>query len=149
MAGQPARAYSWPPFEKDNEVGLRHGAFSKRRIEPVAAELIAGVLAERPDLQRFPEALAAWADSEARAWLLRDWLTERGMFGAGGASTEGALKWLIAFDKRAEAGRKALGLDPRSELGLVREAAEAEGAAFDLDALRERGRKALEAREAK
>jgi hypothetical protein len=148
MAGQPARGYSWPPFEKDNEVGLRHGAFSKRRIEPVAAELIVGVLAERPDLQRFPEALAAWADSEARAWLIRDYLNERGMFGAGGASTEGALKWLVAFDKRAEAGRKALGLDPRSELELRREATEAEASTLDLDALRQRGRKALEAREA-
>jgi hypothetical protein len=148
MAGQPARGYSWPPFEKDNEVGLRHGAFSKRRIEPVAAELIAGVLAERPDLQRFPEALAAWADSEARAWLLRDWLTEHGMF-TDGKTTEGTLKFLIQFDKRAEAGRVRLGLDPRSELELVREHAEAEGAAFDLDAVRQRGRRALDAREAK
>ena len=58
------------------------------------------------------------------------------------------MKWLIAFDKRAEAGRKALGLDPRSELELVREAAEAEASTFDLDALRQRGRKALDAREA-
>jgi hypothetical protein len=148
MAGQPARGYSWPPFETGNEVGLRHGAFSKRRFEPLARELIEGVLAEHPHLGRHPEALASWADSEARAWLLRDWLTERGMFDAGGASTEGALKWLIAFDKRAEAGRKALGLDPRSELELVREAAEAEASTFDLDALRQRGRKALDAREA-
>jgi hypothetical protein len=148
MAGQPARGYSWPPFQRNNQASLRHGAFSKRRFEPLARELIEGVLAEHPRLRRHPEALASWADSEARAWLIRDYLTEHGMFGRGGASTEGALKWLIAFDKRAEAGRKALGLDPRSELELVREAAEAEGAAFDLDALRRRGRKALEAREA-
>ena len=82
MAGQPARGYSWPPFETGNEVGLRHGAFSKRRFEPLARELIEGVLAEHPHLGRHPEALASWADSEARAWLLRDWLTERGMFDA-------------------------------------------------------------------
>jgi hypothetical protein len=148
MAGQQARGYSWPPFQRNNEVGLRHGAFSKRRFEPLARELIEGVLAEHPHLRRHPEALASWADSEARAWLIRDYLSERGMFGAGGASTEGALKWLVAFDKRAEAGRKALGLDPRSELELVREAAEAEASTFDLDALRRRGRAALDAREA-
>jgi len=84
MAGRPARGYSWPPFEKDNEVGLRHGAFSKRKIEPVAAELIEGVLAQYPHLRRHPEALASWADSGARAWLIRDDLSEHGMFGAGG-----------------------------------------------------------------
>jgi ribulose-5-phosphate 4-epimerase/fuculose-1-phosphate aldolase len=147
MAGQPARGYSWPPFQRNNQVGLRHGAFSKRRFEPLARELIEGVLAEHPHLGRHPEALASWADSEARAWLLRDWLTGHGMF-TEGKTTEGAIKFLIQFDRRAEAGRKALGLDPRSELELVREAAEAEASRFDLDALRERGRKALDAREA-
>lgn len=164
MAGQPRRRgrqgespHPWrddpslssrPPFEPGNEVSVRHGAFSRRRFEPLARELIAGVLEDRPDLARFPEALAAWADSEARAWLLRDWLTEQGMF-VDGETAEGCLRWLVQFDRRAEAGRIRLGLDPRSEMELVRAAAEAEASTFDLDALRAAGRKAIEARAAR
>jgi hypothetical protein len=164
MAGQPKRRTrrgevvkpwrvdpslsSRPPFAAGNEASLRHGAFSKRRFEPVAQELMAGVLEDRPDLGRYPEALAAWADSEARAWLLRDWLTEHGMF-IDGETAEGVLKWLVAFDKRAEAGRVRLGLDPRSEAELANAQADAERSVVDLDALRAAGREAIEARAAR
>lgn len=35
---KPARGYSWPPFEKDHTLSLRHGANSPRVVEPLAAE---------------------------------------------------------------------------------------------------------------
>jgi hypothetical protein len=51
------------------------------------------------------------------------------------------------FEKLATEGRATLGLDPRSEATLAKERAAAATLAVDLEALAERGRQALEARE--
>jgi len=40
--------------------------------------LTVGLLADRPDLAQFPEAVAAWATAEAQAALLRRHLAEVG-----------------------------------------------------------------------
>ncbi len=88
----PARAYSWPPFEVGNGAALNHGAFSPRVFEPVARELAAGLVAARPDLEPYAFAVAAWAEAEARAALLREHLTSRGMFDEHGAVREGPLR---------------------------------------------------------
>src|SRR5215207_2064540 len=61
--GGPARGYSWPAFEVGNWAGLRHGAVSPRRVDPLAAELVEGLLERRPDLADFPE--ATWAGGRA------------------------------------------------------------------------------------
>ena len=45
-------------------VSTRHGALSERKIDPIAATLAAELLADRPDLQRYPEAVAAWARAD-------------------------------------------------------------------------------------
>jgi hypothetical protein len=146
-SGLPARAYSWPPFAVGNRAALHHGAFSPRVFEPLARELAAGLLAARPALEPYGFAVAAWAEAEARAALLREHLASRGMFDEHGGVRDGPLRWLVQFEKRAEAGRRRLGLDPRSHAELLRERAEATRSVEDLGAVRQRGREALRSAE--
>jgi hypothetical protein len=138
-----------PDFEVGNTMALRHGARSPRTYGPLAQELAAGLLADRPDLEAFPEVVSAWADAEARADLLRRWLDDNGMFDDDGAPRSGTLKWLASFDKRAQELRTRLGLDPRSEAELAGVRAEASRQIVDLDAIRQRGREARIAADAR
>lgn len=146
--GGPARGYSWPPAEKGNTLALKHGTWSPRVYEPIAQELVAAVIDERPDLVSYRHAVEAWADAEARAALLREWISKPdvGMVDAEGEPRQGLLKWLVAFEKRAEAGRRRLGLDPRAHAELARQRVEAQRSAVDLDGLRERGSALVEQR---
>jgi hypothetical protein len=76
--GGPARGYRWEPFKVGNEVRLRHGARSERRVDPVAAELVEALLADRPDLAAYPEAVWGWARAEARCLLFAHWHAQVG-----------------------------------------------------------------------
>ncbi len=60
-SGIPARGYVRPPFTHGNLVRLTHGATTLRVYGPLATELAAGLLEDRPDLAAYPEAVAAWA----------------------------------------------------------------------------------------
>ena len=139
--GGPARGYSWPSAESGNTLALKHGAHSPRVYKPIAAELVTAVLNERQDLAPYRHAVEAWADAEGRAALLREHLAKDdvGMLDDQGEPREALLKWLVQFEKRAEAGRRRLGLDPRSHAELLRQRVEAQRSAVDLEALRERG----------
>jgi len=89
-SGIPARSAdrlsTRPPFAPGNAMHLTHGAKSPRVFLPLAERLSAGLLDDRPDLARFPETIAAWADAEARAGLLREWLADRSMFDGAGTT---------------------------------------------------------------
>jgi hypothetical protein len=146
--GGPARGYSWPPARAGNTLALKHGAHSPRLYEPIARDLVAAVLDERQDLAPYAHAVEAWADAEARAALLREHLANVGMLDAEGAPREGLLRWLTRFEKRAEASRQRLGLDPRSHAELLRQRVEAQRSAVDLDGLRARGAQIIDSREA-
>lgn len=139
--GGPARGYSWEPAKPGNTLALKHGAHSARVYEPIARELVAAVLDERPDLAPYRHAVEAWADAEARAALLREHIAkpEVGMLDGDGEPRDGLLKWLTRFEKLAAGHRARLGLDPRSHAELLRQRVEAQRSAVDLDALRERG----------
>src|SRR3954454_15000192 len=99
MAGKPGRrertgrapahgaSGSWPPFEPGNEASVRHGAYSPRKIEPLAEVLVVGLLALAHDTTRrlgylaepqYRVSLWAWARTEARVQLVAEWLLERG-----------------------------------------------------------------------
>jgi hypothetical protein len=142
---RPARGYSWPPFELGNEAALRHGVWSQRKIDPIAAAFAAGLVADRPDLVEHPEAVLAWARAEARCVLVADWLTEHGLADAEG-SPRPLTKYVAAWERLAADLRDRLGLDPRSEAALRRERADAVRSAVDLAGIRARGQAALEAR---
>jgi hypothetical protein len=161
MAGHPKRrarrgevVHPWaadpslssrPPFEAGNEMATRHGAWSERRVDPVAAQLVEGLLERRPDLAKYPEALLGWSRAESRCLLLESWFAERGLLDEKGQPT--ASERLLASSERlAMSLRERLGLDPRSEAELANAQADAARSVVDLDALRARGREALKAR---
>jgi hypothetical protein len=84
-AGVPARGYSWEPFRPGNEVGLRHGAWSPRRVDPLAAEMVEQLLADDDvaylQAAKWGPAVWAWARCEARIQLVAEYLID--LVGAG------------------------------------------------------------------
>jgi hypothetical protein len=115
-----ARGYSWPPFEKGNQVGLRHGAWSPAIVEPLAAEIIDAV---RPTVSWWTAAdepaVHSWARTEARIQRITQWLEQRGSELDEDGEAVGAANMLTRLEKQAESLRSKLGLDPlsRSRLG--------------------------------
>ena len=140
MGNAPARGYTWPPFEPGNTAAVRHGAWSSRKVDPLAAELVAGLLADRPDLAAYPETVMAWARAEARVVILAEHQAEHGLIDDKGEVRGG--RYVAQFERLAADLRARLGLDPRSEAELTRERADATRSAVDLDSIRERGRAA-------
>ncbi|MCM1012712.1 hypothetical protein BC102111_00779 [Brevibacterium casei CIP 102111] len=136
-------------FSENNTVNLQSGYRSPRVYSAVSAALVAGIVDDRPDLRKYPEALAAWADAEARAALLRRHLDEIGIIDDDGQPRTSLVNMLRWFENSATSARDRLGLDPRSEaeLSLLRAKAVREGtsSAVDLDALVEKGREVLDA----
>ena len=138
------RGYRWPPFSKGNELQRRHGATMPKVVDPISDELVEGLLERRPDLERFPEALAAWGRAESRCLLLAAWFGEHGLLDGKGQATASA-QLLNQSERLASEMRGRLGLDPKSESELAQSQAQAAASVVDLDAIRARGRKALEA----
>jgi hypothetical protein len=144
--GGAARGYSWEPFKVGNEVRLRHGARSERRVDPVAAELVEALLADRPDLTAYPEAVWGWARAEARCLLFADWHAQVGYLDEGGNVRGGG--HVAAAENQAARLRERLGLDPLADATLRKAQAEAVALVADLDGIRARGRAVLERRRA-
>ncbi|MBP2370690.1 hypothetical protein [Pseudonocardia parietis] len=143
-----ARGYSWEPFRDGNEAGLRHGAYSERRIAPLAAEVEqqARALPTWPsylDEPVYAPAVRAWARAEAVVELLWTYLAERDLDAALASTTEStteaeesrgssrsrtstratesALSMLDRAEARAAKARQRLGLDPLSRARLGRD----------------------------
>jgi hypothetical protein len=149
-----ARGYRWRSFDSVEpgespgdyaaSVSTHHGATSEPKVDPIAATLAAELLQARPDLARFPEAVAAWSRAETRCLLLADWFAEHGLLDDDGKPT--ASESLLGQSERlAMQLRERLGLDPKSEAELASSQADAARSVVDLDALRARGREALAA----
>lgn len=144
---EPARGYRWEDFKHGHTRSLSVGHRSPRVYEPVARELVAGLLDDHPDLARFPELVGAWADAESRAYLLRLHLSEHGMLNESFEPKNGLLSWLQRFESIAARRREDLGLTPSSEAKIARDRAEASILSVDLQQIAQRGREALDARE--
>ncbi len=136
----PARGYSWPAFQPGNTIPRRHGIWSQRTWEPLAEDLVTGLLEDKPDLTSYPELLAAWGRAEARCILLAEYLV--GRFTDGDERAEKVLRFVGQFEKLAHDLRRELGLTPGSEADLARSRTDAVRGQFDLDALLARGREA-------
>jgi hypothetical protein len=134
------RGYSWPAFQPGHTVTLRHGVWSKRTWEPLAEELVAGLLDDKPDLVGYPELLAAWGRAEARCVLLAEYLVDR--LTDGDERSEKVLRFVHQFERLAHELRRELGLTPGAEADLARSRADAIKGEFDLEALAARGREA-------
>ena len=136
-----------PPFTPGNMAAVKSGARSPRVYGELAEVLAAGLVEDRPDLAAYPEAVAAWATTEAQAALMRRHVNTVGPLDEHGKPRDSVLTWLTKLEASALKQRATLGLDPRSEAKLAREGAAASALAVDLTALAERGRAALQARE--
>ena len=145
-SGIAARGYSWPPFEEGNTAALKHGGYSVEVYGPVARELVSGVLTDRPQLNRYRTAVAAWADVEARCLVVREHLEQHGMLDDDGKPRP-AVELLVRLERQADRARQRLGLDPKADADLAKSTADAQHSIADLDSIREAGRKALEARD--
>jgi hypothetical protein len=127
----PAFPGQRPPFPPGNQLSVRHGAYSPRRVEPVAAELLAAVLGEPPAGYLaepvYRPALEAWAQAEARVRLLDEWVS--GMpISVAAESRQGQvspLELLRRWEATASSHRARLGLDPLSRARLGRDVAAA------------------------
>jgi hypothetical protein len=117
----PARHYAWAPFEAGHELTLTHGAYSPRRIEPLASALVAGLLDVAPwcAVQAFRPAVA-WANAEARTQLLRAYVDEVGMIDEATGQERPAVAALDRAERSASAQRTKLGLDPMAWATLRR-----------------------------
>jgi hypothetical protein len=148
-SGIPARgggpAGSWPPFQLGHEINLRHGARSDRHVEPLAKAFTDVLLADRPDLAAYPEAVVAWATAEARCEKYRQWHAEVGFFDADGNVRGGP--FVLAYERLAQQFRERLGLDPLADAALAKSRAEAVLTAVDLESIRARGREAFARRQ--
>jgi terminase small subunit-like protein len=140
-SGHPPRH---PDFAAGNTVAVRHGAYSPRRVDPLAAEVVEQALADVDWLQPCDRpAVWAWARSEARVQLLGEWLAEQGGDVDDDGSVRPAAELLNRLEARAESLRSKLGLDPLSRARLGRDVA---ATRVDLEALRAEGQAMLDAR---
>ncbi|MGJ3507950.1 hypothetical protein [Enemella sp. A6] len=126
-----------------------HGAKSKRVYQPLAEQLAAGVLADRPDLAPYPDAVSAWAEAEASCVLLRRFHAEHGLIDDKGHPRP-STKLANVLETRAANLRSRLGLDPIAEVQLAQARAEVTslGVHTGLAMLAAQGREALAARDA-
>lgn len=135
--GLPAGWDTWdrrhPPYEPGNTVAQVHGAYSPRKVDPLAAELLEAVLADPAtaylQASRWRPALLAWAKAEAQAQLLSEYLARRGEESGDGVGDLADPRVLSAYallhraESRAESGRSQLGLTPLSAARLGRDKA--------------------------
>jgi len=129
----PARGYSWEPFKPGNTKSLQHGAYSPRKVDPLAADLVAGVLARAEEAgsstaylldATYRPALWAWARAEAQCQILTEYLVAAAELTGDGVGdldadrVKSAYTLLHRAESRAESGRTRLGLDPLSRSRL-------------------------------
>ncbi|WP_326830227.1 hypothetical protein OIE13_17010 [Streptosporangium sp. NBC_01810] len=130
-AGTPARGYTWPPFEPGHTLSTKHAAYSPRRVDPLAAELVDQALADDaiPYLRQpsYRPALWAWGRAEARVQLLAEHLAEHEAGGCRGCDK--CARWdeqLRKWESAAGTHRGRLGLDPASRARLGKDTASAQ-----------------------
>lgn len=117
-----------PPFAPGNEAAVTHGAWSERRVSPVARQILDELLAD-PATPRYliedssyGPALAAWSRTEAQVQMLMVWIDRHGHAAAlakNGLLLEQLRKWEVT----AASQRARLGLDPLSRAKILRDLA--------------------------
>lgn len=122
-----------PPFEPGNELSTRHGAYSPRKVEPLAETFVDVVLADEGaahvHARLYRPALWAWARAEAQVQLLTEYLAKAGEVSEDGVgdldqeAVRAAYLLLHRAEARAMSGRSRLGLDPLSRARLGKDVA--------------------------
>ena len=124
MTCREGHAPKHPDFASANVVALKHGAFSPRRVDPIAAEMVEQVTGDIDWLRDCDRpSLWAWARVEARVQLVSEYLMDRG----GDIDEEGTVRpaadLLVRLESQAASLRARLGLDPLSRARLGRDVA--------------------------
>lgn len=155
---EPWRWRKWPPFEPGHELSMQHGAYSPRKVDPLAKELVDLVFADPATgyLQagHWRPALWAWARAEAQVQLLSEYLArkgegvEDGVGDLGDERVRAAYLLLHRAEARATSQRTRLGLDPLSAARLGRDKTAAALDAAQLMAQLERDSRRRDAEEA-
>jgi hypothetical protein len=128
----PAFPSQRPPFQPGNTLAATyHGAYSPRKVDPLATELVAAVLddpqASHAHAPHHRPALWAWARAEAQVQLLTEYLAEKADAAGDGIGdlyddrVKAAYLLLHRAEARAMSGRARLGLDPLSQARLGRD----------------------------
>ena len=135
-----------PPFRPGHELSVQHGAYSPRKVDPLATELVELLLTDDAlgylKAPAYRPALWAWARAESQVQLLTEYLEQRGKGGVGDLGDErirSAHLLLHRAEARAQSGRRQLGLDPLSRARLGKDVAQgrAADAAAELTRMRE------------
>lgn len=147
---RPTRGYSWEQAKPGNFLALRHGAYSPRKVDPLAKEIEEALLGSGPQFLTDPSyapALWALARSEARIQLLSEYLEEHGLLEEDGRP-RAAVDAVYKFERLASEQRARLGLDPLSRVRIERDLA---GGArdFNIAQAMAEGRRIREAAEAR
>lgn len=130
-SGRAPKGPSEPPFADGNTLSLKHGAFSERMIGPLAAQIRDGLLSGRPHLALLPDALDDFSRAEARIRLLAAWIEQHVLPG---------LVLTRRLERRADALRSRLGLEPAEPHSLLDEVASALDGLVHADDPRAHGR---------
>lgn len=139
-----------PPFAEGNELAVKHGATSPRKVDPVAqalaVELLADSAVEYLRAPRYASAVQAWALAEAKCALISAWVD--GMpIALAAESKQGQtspLELLRKWEATAQTHRARLGLDPVSAARLGKDLAQTKQAdvATEMTKLREQHERA-------
>jgi hypothetical protein len=119
------------PFEPGHELSTKHGAYSPRKVDPLAQTFVDLVLEDPAVVQlragHWRPALWTWARAEAQVQLLTEWLErESGEDGVGDLTSEAISRVYLLLHRaetRATTQRSRLGLDPLSAARLGRDRA--------------------------
>ena len=138
MANEPDNPASWvpefagqrPPFSPGNEMAVKHGAKSPRKVDPIADALATELLADETvaylRAPRYAAAVQAWAQAEAKCGLISNWVDGMPIEQAA-ASKQGQtspLELLRKWETTAQGHRSRLGLDPMSAARLGKDVAQ-------------------------
>ncbi len=138
-----------PPFPAGNQTAASHGAFSPRRVGPVAERIREDLLASEDcpgwlHEERFAAGLEAWSQAEAMAQLIREWIDGQDLDEALSEITTAdedetrpapggvrrtlrqrrrapALEALAKWMTRAQSLRNDLGLTPKAYASMARD----------------------------
>ncbi len=146
----PTGGKSWTlaPYQPGNTEALRHGAYSPRLVDPIAADLVDRMLSDADlgylQAAAYRPALWAWARAEAKVQLLEEYLGGR-VGDLSRSRVTAAYRELHRAETRANSLRAQLGLTPlaRARLGKdVAQARQADAAAVmaELHRLEQQGR---------
>lgn len=137
----PAFEGQRPPLQPGHEVTITHGAYSPRKYNERAAQLVDQLLADQSvahaHAPAYRAAVWAWARAEAQVQLLSEYLEARGKEAGDGVGdldldrVRSAYLLLHRAETRATTQRTRLGLDPLSRARLGKDVA-----AGQLDAAR-------------